>query len=204
MAQRLEERIQRATKDTIIFLAKKAETACKPSPSIRFAKIDAPQYDGRELLLPISYSEYTGGRKVFKYGNAAGLVMLYHQNADLRPLIRIAGFHRERLSDDEFARYKFWSHLAMAYSGLVCLMHKHNSHSANQQAEICRRAVEDAPLDDRAEYAAFVGINYAAQVFLKKTDGLLSTVLGMRKIREIHELVINNEHFAHIIAKDWD
>ncbi|MEM4240180.1 MAG: hypothetical protein QXK08_03235 [Candidatus Woesearchaeota archaeon] len=204
MAQRLEERIQRATKDTIIFLAKKAETACKPSPSIRFAKIDVPQYDGRELLLPMSYSECTGERKAFRYGISAGLVMLYHQNEDLRPLIRTGGFFREKLSDNEFARYKFWSHLAMTYSGLVCLMHKHGAHCANQQAEVCRCAVEEAPSDDKAEYAAFVGINYAAQVFLKKRDSWLAGVLEMHRIHEIHELVVNNEYFAHAITKDWD
>ncbi|MEM4254258.1 MAG: hypothetical protein QXR48_02615 [Candidatus Woesearchaeota archaeon] len=204
MAQRLEERIQRATKDTIIFLAKKVETACKPSPSIRFAKIDVPQYDGKELLLPMSYSECTGERKTFKYGISAGLVMLYHQNEDLRPLIRTGGFYRERFSDNEFARYKFWSHLAMTYSGLVCLRHKHNAHSANKQAEVCRRAVEGASLDDGAEYAAFVGINYAAQLFFKKGDSWLANVLGIHKVRQIHELVVNNEYFAHTIAKDWD
>ncbi len=226
MTRTLEKKLQREilrVKDTISYIARKAEFRSSPSPSIGFAKIDGPRYNGKELLLPLSYSQGHEIDRAFARGKAAGLVVLYHQNECLQRILEKGGLNSKNLGENEFAKYCFWSHLVMTYAGLANMMHAHGVHSANQRAEVCRRAIREAEENwnlqmrqqkegvrvdffdaDKAEYAALVGINYAAQLFRRHQDQWLAGVLEMHRLHEIHELVTVNENFDRFVAKNWD
>ena len=200
MKQTLEQKLQREVGATLRCLAPESHQRL-PKPSIKFVETDDPKYSGGlQLLLPQSITQENQADKDIKLGKGAGLFMLYHLNPALRPLF-----------DKEDSReYDFWSNQAMIYAGLVVLALKYGAHTANQHANECRqllRNMESVDLNSDAEhckaYAIAVGVDYAAQLYLKHGPQKLLDVLALSNIHDVHARVHPAEDFALFIAKDW-
>ena len=199
MVKTLEQRLQTEVGATMARLLP-ATKALPPKPSVALIPDENPHYWDGVLYIPKWIIEDPTVDKVYKIGKAACLPLLYHGNVHLQHMFR----------DIEMPEYRFWSQLSMTYAGLLSLLYQQDKHAANRKAEICRRHVKEikpvylhSSVDEFAEYAAFVGIDYAAQLYQKHGDKKFADVLGIHNVFEVHDLVVVNESFTSFIAKDW-
>lgn len=204
MTETLEKQLRREVSDTLRQLAPKSPLPPKSgirTPAVEIAKLEFPQYDLGKLLIPQSFTVDEDTERSYLIGNAVGLMLLHHCNPDLRPLFQ----------KTDSAAYSFWSHHAMTYAGLVSLLLKKDKHAANRHASHCREFLHDINPPSRestphvlAAHAVFVGIDYAAQSYLKHGPNKFGDALTLSSIHDVHARVVPNEEFSLFTARGWD
>lgn len=193
MAATLKQQVQHEVRGTIECLVPKT-TVQPPRLAILISDAEYPIYKEGTLVIPRSFTNAVSTLKTYRFGELAGLVLLYHGNPAVQPLFEKAN-----------PQYCFWSRLAMTYTGLAAVLQQQDKTVANKHAVCCRDAAKEEnrkpmDLDDARtarNFASNVGIEYAAQLYQRCETGELSRVLTAHSsIHDIHKLVVPNEDFS--------